>query len=288
MTDCAIVNGFGRTLGDSIIGLQALAIAIAGGTIPPRPTLFRLPGLSPIIAQAYAAAADFAEVAELPWDDATRERPFAPAAAFRRAIDMRDFAFDPAFRGVAMIDYFLRCLGADPATVPSAERRNTWLAPRLPTRPRGGYVLVCPRTASALRNMPDEAHAHILAWLARHTGAEIRTQASMPPADSLADLANLVAGARLIVSADTAMVHLADAFATPCLAFFTSHRPEWRVRDYPRCHAEYLRPEGLPEALEFVRDDADIAACRAAWFARGADLAWLNPLLATAWEGSAA
>ncbi len=288
MARCAIVNGFGRTLGDSIIGLQALSIAIASGTIPPRPTLFRLPGLSPIIAQAYEAAADLAEIAELPWEDATRARPFAPAAAFPQAIDMRDFAFDPAFRSVAMIDYFLRCLGVDPATVPGAERRNTWLAPRLPAKPHGAYVLVCPRTASALRNMPDEIHAHILAWLARHTGAEVLTQATLPPAENLDALGTLVAGARLMVSADTAMVHLADAFATPCLAFFTSHRPEWRVRDYPRCHAEYLRPAGLPEALEFVRDDADIAACHAAWFARGADLAWLDALLATAWKGSAA
>lgn len=284
----AIVNGFGRTLGDSIIGLQALSIAVAKGAIAPRPTLFRLPGLSPIIAQAYAAAADLAEVATLPWDDATRERPFLPAAAYARQIDMRDFAFDPAFRGVAMIDYFLRCLGVDPASVPPSDRRNVWLAPRLSAKPRGGYVLVCPRTASALRNMPDEIHAHILAWLARHTSAEVLTQATMPPADSLDALCSLVAGARLMVSADTAMVHLADAFATPCLAFFTSHRPVWRVRDYPRCHAEYLRPEGLPEALEFVRDDADVAACRAAWFARGADLAWLDTLLATAWKGSAA
>ncbi|MFN9805877.1 MAG: glycosyltransferase family 9 protein [Betaproteobacteria bacterium] len=284
----AIINGFGRTLGDSIIGLQALSVAIARGSIAPRPTLFRLPGLSPIIAQAYEAAADLAEVAELPWEDATRERPFAPTATFSQAIDMRDFAFDPAFRCVAMIDYFLRCLGVDPASVPPAERRNSWLAPRMPEKSRGGYVLVCPRTSSALRNMPDEVHAHILAWLTRHTGAEVLTQATLAPADTLDALCSMVAGARLIVSADTAMVHLADAFSTPCLAFFTSHRPEWRVRDYPRCHAEHLRPVGLPEALELVRDDADIAASRGAWFARGADLAWLDKLLANSWKGSAA
>lgn len=287
MGGTAIINGFGRTLGDSIIGLQALSVALARGAIAPRPTLFRLPGLSPIIEQAYAAA-DCADVETLPWGDATRERPFIPVAAFDQAIDMRDFAFDPAFREVAMIDYFLRCLGVDPADVPETERRNAWLAPRMASEGRRNYALVCPRTASAMRDMPDAVHTHILGWLARHTGAEVLTQATLPPAASLAELCGLVAGARLMVSADTAMVHLADAFRTPCLAFFTTHRPQWRVRDYPYCHAEYLRPDGLPEAIEFVRDDADIAACRAAWFARGANLAWLDPLLATAWEGSAA
>ena len=279
----AIVNGFGRTLGDSIIGLQALTIAQAHRLIDPCPLLFRLPGLSPIIAEVYDAAADRAEVGLLPWDDATRARAFAPAAAFAHAIDMRDFAFDPAFRGTAMIDYFLRRLGADPAAIPAAERRNTWLAPRVtPTGPTG-HVLVCPRTASDLRTMPAAAHAHILDWLARHCDAEVLTQDRLPPAGNLADLCGLVAGARLVISADTAMVHLADAFSVPCLVFFTSHRPGWRVRDYPNCRAIYLAPAGLPEALEFVRDAADVAACHAAWFV-GGGLGWLDPLLATAWD----
>lgn len=285
-SNTAIVNGFGRTLGDSIIGLQALSVALSRGAIARPVTLFRLPGLSPIIEGAYAAAEDMAEIATLPWEEATRERPFQPAVRFSRAIDIRDFAFDPAFRGVAMIDYFLRCLGVDPAAVPAAERRNTWLAPRVKPRGRGRYVLVCPTTASKLRDMPDEVHRHILGWLARHTGAEVLSQAILPRAASLEALCGLVAGARLIVSADTAMVHLADAFSTPCLAFFTTHRPEWRVRDYPMCHAEYLPPAGLPEATEFLRDEADVTACRTAWFARGAGLGWLDPILAKAWEAA--
>jgi hypothetical protein len=180
-----------------------------------------------------------------------------------------------------MIDYFLRALGLDPSAVPPGLRRNAWLAPRVvPEITSRGHVLVCPRTNSALRDMPDEVHAHILAWLAGR--APVLTQASLPPAERFAELCGLVAGARLVVSADTAMVHLADAFAVPCLAFFTTHRPEWRVRDYPLCRPVHL-DAGLPEALEFVRDAADIAACRAAWFARGADLGWLDAQLEAMW-----
>jgi hypothetical protein len=283
MARTAIVNGFGRTLGDSIIGLQALAAAQRLGAIERHPVLFRLHGLSPLIEQTYQVAADMAEVADLPWADATRDRPFHPAADFARVIDIRDFAFDPDFRGIAMIDYFLRALGVDPAEVPPALRRNAWLAPRIRAVGPRGHVLVCPRTATDLRNMPAELHAHILAWLAAHVSAPVLTQATLPPARTLAELCGLVAGARLVISADTAMVHLADAFDVPCLAFFTSHRPEWRVRDYPLCRAVHLPPAGLPEALEFVRTPSDIEACRAAWFAPGDDLAWLAPLLRDGW-----
>ncbi len=277
----AILNGFGRTLGDSIIGLQALAAATELGALPARPALFRLPGLPAMVAAPYAAAADLAGVAELPWDAAEPAHPWPGAAGFARVVDIRDFAFDPAFRGVAMIDYFLRRLGLDPEAVPAGLRRNAWLAPRVaPETGARGHVLVCPRTNSPLRDMPAEAHARILSWLAGR--APVLTQAELPPARSLAALCGLVAGAQLVVSADTAMVHLADAMGVPCLAFFTTHRPEWRVRDYPLCRAVHLDP-GLPPALEFPRGEADAAACRAAWFAPGADLAWLDHALEAAW-----
>ncbi len=81
--------------------------------------------------------------------------------------------------------------------------------------------------------------------------------------------------ARLLVSADTAMPHLADAYAVPCLTFFTTHRPEWRARDYPLARSVYLPVQGLPDALEFARGPEDAIAARAAWFSRGANLVWL-------------
>ena len=235
--------------------------------------LFRLPGLPAVVRGAYAAAADFAETRVLPWEHATPQCPLPAAAGFGRVIDLRDFAFDPGFRGVAMIDFFLARLGLDPAGVPPALRRNAWLAPRLaPMPPQSGYVLVCPRASMALRDMPGPLHADLLRWLLAHAGRKVLTQgapvagvAAAPRAESFAALCALVAGAACIVSADTAMVHLADAFAVPTLALFTTHRPHWRVRDYPLCHALHFPPAGLPEALEFARDPADEAAAQASW-----------------------
>jgi len=247
--------------------------------------LFRLPGLAPLVRQTYEAAADFASVRDLPWQYETPAQEFPPAAAFARRIDLRDFAFDPAFRGVAMIDFFLRALGLDPAAVPPELRRNAWLAQHLrPQPPAGlapGYVLVCPRTSMALRDMPDQIHTAIVAAL-HAAGRRVVTQGAAPPGAiaaascaTLAELAGLVAGAACVVSADTAMPHLADAFGVPCLAFFTTHRPDWRVRDYQLCRAIHLET-ALPEALEFARSPDDAATARAAWFPDGDDLTWVE------------
>jgi hypothetical protein len=75
------------------------------------------------------------------------------------------------------------------------------------------------------------------------------------------------------------MVHLADAFEVPCLAFFPTHRPVWRVRDYPRCVPVALH-SALPPGLEFTRGDRDHAAVHRAWFPEGADLGWLTRTIA--------
>jgi hypothetical protein len=260
-----------------------MAAALQLGALPGPPVLFRLAGLSPIVQGVYAAAADLCEVRTLPRRHETPARAFPDAAGFARAIEMRDFAFDPAFSGVAMVDFFLARLGLDPAAVPPALRRNAWLAPRVTPAPppvEPGYALVCPRSSMALRDMPEPVHAAILSGL-REAGFRVVTQGAMPPADSFAALCGLVAGAALVVSTDTAMPHLADAFGVPCLAMFTTHRPEWRIRDYPLARAVYLPAPGLPPSLEFARTPQDVAAAQAAWRPDGVGLAWLPPALAT-------
>jgi hypothetical protein len=274
-----------------VIGLQALSAALSLGALPESPVLFRLPGLPATVQGAYAAATDFCTVRPLPWDDATPDRPFLPAAGFARVIDIRDFAFDPAFRRIAMIDYFLGRLGLDPALVPPELRRNAWLAPRLAATPPAGlprdYVLVCPRSSMRLRDMPDALHAALLRWLLAAARRPVVTQGAaepgaiaVSPADSFAALCGLVAGASLVISVDSAPVHLADAFAVPCLALFTTHRPEWRVRDYPLCRALHFPVPGLPEALEFARSPADEEAAQAAWPGLDALLPALAAMLA--------
>jgi glycosyl transferase family 9 (putative heptosyltransferase) len=282
----AILNGFGRAMGDAIVGLQALHLAIRLGAVPPRPLLFRLPGL-PRMVEAVHAAADFADIRTLAWEFATPDRPFDLGETVARVIDIRDFAFDPEFRCRAMIDFFLQRLGVAPERVPAGWRRNGWLASRIRTRRPalpGGYILVCPKASMRLREMPDEIHEHILRRML--TFGPVVTQGAVPdalsssvihlePCASLDDLCSVVHHARWMISTDTGMVHLADAFGVGCLAFFPTHRPEWRVRDYPRTVSLEL-PSRLPRGIEFARDPRDYALARAGWFPNGDDLEWLD------------
>jgi hypothetical protein len=286
----AILNGFGRTLGDGLIGLQALHLSMRLGIIHPRPTLFRPPGLAPVV-QAMHDLADFADIRMLPISRATLETRFDGADDFDRVIDLRDFAFDPDFLRTSMIDFFLRRLGAEPQIVPSYLKRNGWLASRIAPQPSDwpdGYILVCPRSSTPLRDMPVEIHDGILRQVAA-IGPSV-TQGDVPPdlagvvahapeCATFEELCALVRNASWVISTDTGMVHLADAFEVPSLAFFPTHFPEWRVRDYPRCVPIALRSE-LPCGLEFARNPHDHAIAQRAWFPDGADLDWLRRVIA--------
>ena len=275
-TVTTILNGFGLSLGDGIIGLQALSAARALGLIEGRVVLGRRePPEKPLVPQLYGLIGDLAEV--MPFEDAPRGG---------RLIDIRDFAFDPRFACVSMIDFFLARLDIPPDVVPASLKRNRWLAERKPVLPAlplpAGYVLLCPRASIALRDMPEEIETAILMGLAARGIGPVVTQGralmgavAAPRLSRIEELCSLVAGARAIISTDTAILHLADAFDVPSLGFFTTHRPAWRVRDYPRCMALHLPATGLPESIEFIRSEDDLRAARAAWFPAGADLGWL-------------
>jgi len=275
-----ILNGFGISLGDGIIGLQALAVARSSGAIQGTVVLGRRePAAKPLVPQLYRRAADLAGV-----------EPMDAAPLEGRVIDIRDFALDPAFACISMIDFFLDKLGVDPAAVLSAEKRNTWLAPRLGALPDLGlppdYVLLCPNASIALRDMPREPYEALLRGSRDRGLGVVVTQGEAldgaipaPFCATIEQLAALVAGARAVVSTDTAILHIADAYSVPCLAFMTTHRPEWRVRDYPFCLPYRLPIAGVPESAEFVRGEEDLKAVRAAWFPDGPGLGWVAPVL---------
>jgi len=105
--------------------------------------------------------------------------------------------------------------------------------------PGTGPVVVHPGAASASRRWPPDRFAQVAARLAEDapvvvTGSSgeraladgVRRAAGLPAEATLAGrtdltaLATLVAGARLVVSGDTGIAHLASAFATPSVVLF--------------------------------------------------------------------
>jgi hypothetical protein len=273
-------------LGDGIIGLQSAFAALHLNAIP-RPRLFWHPACSPMTRDLLTLAQNFVDLAELPPDLAgspPEPIPDAFGAAFTQVIDIRDFALDPAFRGVAMIDFFLAKLGLDPSTVPAVLRRNSWLAPSVTaTRPVGlpeRYILFCPTASMPQRDIPEHIQARLIETMLEIQPLAVVTQGKVtadrvtksPICTHIAQICGMVAGAAAVISTDTAMVHLADAFARPCLSIFTTHAPEWRVRDYPLNASVRIPVRGLPEALEFVRSDDDLAAIAQGWVEGRGDL----------------
>ncbi len=276
------MNGFGLALGDSVIGLQALHAAQSLGHLP-RPVLLRRTDCRPMVRALYTLVGDFADLADLPDGLSTTPPPPLPEdliRGHRPVIDLRDFAFDADFRAVAMIDFFLRRLGLAPAQVPPDLRRNTWLAPRVRPRRVDGlpkhYILFCPNASMPQRDMPKAVQHRLLRALIDLQGLPVVTQGELPPdlaarvvsvpeCQTIEELCGLVSHAAMIVATDTAISHLADAWSVPCHVAFTTHRPEWRVRDYPHCSATLLPVRGLPPALEFLRDDDDLRAVHDGW-----------------------
>ena len=261
----AILNGFGRTLGEGILGLQALKIAVDDGHLGPGLSLMRADGVPGVVEAMYRYARGFAPVAYVPH---LEDMPGAISdTTTGEVLDLRGFLEDPGFRSVSMIDYFLRRLSVPPASIPSARKRNTWLTPRISPVPHpigDGYILVCPNASIPMRCMPKAIHERILTWLGTHQARPVVSQAMLPQETTFGGLCSLVQSARFIITTDTGITHLADAFSKPCLTFFTTHRPEWRVRDYPFCRPVYL-PADLPLSLEFPRGEEDVLAAQAAW-----------------------
>jgi hypothetical protein len=135
-----VINGMGVALGDSVIGLSALA-ALRDAHPRLRFTLYR-PARAPRYVEAlYALAADVVAP--------SHALPYRADAlpAHEPRIDIGNHLYWPAFARLPMIDFFLDALGADAAAVPAAAKRNRWLA-RLP---RGSARTCCSARTRAPR-----------------------------------------------------------------------------------------------------------------------------------------
>ena len=271
MTDVYVINGMGVTLGDSVIGLTALA-ALRAMHPGLRFTLFR-PARAPRYVDAlYALAADVVAP--------SHALPCAADAlpAHAPCVDLGNHLYWPAFARQPMIDFFLDALGADPATVPAAAKRNRWLArlrlPALPAEWRRPYVLFCPTASTAVRSVPPALHATFVERLAQRYGlpvvgfGPVAHPAYVDVSREAADTAHFIAwveGASMLFAPDTSALHLADGFDVPTLACFTTIGPVLRVRDYPHCVPVALDvPDELHGLHRSERPD-DLAAVEAAY-----------------------
>ncbi|KND54837.1 ADP-heptose:LPS heptosyltransferase [Candidatus Paraburkholderia kirkii] len=241
-----LINAFGVTLGDSIIGLSTL-FAVKRRH-PHLAFIIYRPARAPhYVRRLYELAAPlFGAIVDLPVllanlpDDELR-------------IDIGNQLFWPRFASMPMIDFFLWALGVAPESVVVADKRNRWLAD-VPLRAPASepYALLCPDASTPVRSIPASARAGIVARLADQTGVAVygfgavdhpRYRDIGPLSADTADFLAWIKYARHLVTADTAALHAAAGFDVPATAFFTTISAHLRARDYANCVAVEL---GLP------------------------------------------
>ena len=196
---------------------------------------------------------------------------------------------------------------ADPADLRLTAVPGTALpSGALPPAPGGpGLTLVHPGAAAPSRRWPPGRFAAVAAELARlgHqvvvTGSaaerplamDVARRAGLPPQSvlagrtSLAALAALTASARLVVSGDTGLAHLATAYARPSVVLFGPVPPaEWGPPADPRHQALWAGGDGYRGDPHGRRTDPALAAIPVSDVLRAAEraLAAARPTLTSA------
>ncbi|WP_434116254.1 glycosyltransferase family 9 protein [Paraburkholderia caffeinilytica] len=244
LTRVHVINGMGVTLGDSIIGLTALA-AIKRQHPGISFVIYRPSRAPAYVKQLYELAAPMlGAVVDLPVDVDS-----LPDDELR--IDLGNHLFWPNFSSMPMVDFFLWALGIPPDDVGPDHKSNDWLKrvnlPALSTEwTSKEYALLCPTASTPVRSIPNSFRAEAVnrLWEKFHLPVlgfgEVDHQHYMDISSLSVDTAAFLAwvkNARFLVTSDTAAVHIAAGFDVPTVAFFTTIPPELRVRDYASCTA---------------------------------------------------
>lgn len=86
--------------------------------------------------------------------------------------------------------------------------------------------------------------SHLKELVAGHPNADV-----VPPNDSVEPVLPLIQYAKLVVTPDTALVHIACAYSTPLIAIYTSDQvlfEQWRPLDHPGAHViRSTQPKGI-------------------------------------------
>jgi hypothetical protein len=266
-----VINGMGVTLGDSIIGLTAIA-ALKATQPQVRFTVYR-PELAPAYVEALYALASNAliETRALPW-------PLADIPADETRIDIGNHLFWPRFMSMPMIDFFLTALGVEPASIAATHKTNHWLQTlQLPLLPRAWrerpYVLFAPNASTPVRSIPPSVRSAMVDRLFNRFRLPVLGFGAVDhphyldvtaQSTSTAYFLAWVKHARYMLTSDTAAVHIAAGFDVPTTAFFTTVAPELRVRDYALCEPVTLP---LPELRNMQASDRaqDLARVKSAY-----------------------
>lgn len=235
-----VLNGMGVTLGDSIIGMNALAWL---KTVQPALCihLYRTPHAPPFVERLYQLASRIVEpVTYLP----------APLQTLPDDIvDLSDFLYWPLFASEPMVDFFMRGLGLAADSVPISAKANHWLTSLSVPSVHApwstcDYVLFCDQASTPLRAVPQQHAAAMVDRIWRQYGLPVlgfHLIAHPHYYDISSHSRNLdqfiawVKCSAAVIATDSSAIHIAAGFDIPTMAVFVSIEPALRSRDYAKC-----------------------------------------------------
>lgn len=236
-----VINGMGVTLGDSIIGIDALNVL---KKIRPdiHITLIRPHRCSPYVEEIYQLAEPsiIDKVHYMPY-------PLSHINPKQLNIDAGNQLFWHDFNHMEMHDFFLHILGVSPQDIENKDKSNQWLSHVFPAENPKGYVLFCPDSSTPLRAIPARFHQTIIERLydrfhlpvlgfsdAKHPHYQKVICRNTP------DFIAMIKHANYVYTCDSSAVHIAAGYGIPTTCILTSILPQYRTLYYSNCNSIYL------------------------------------------------
>ena len=265
----AVLSGVGTGIGDTLVGLTALMIARKHlERTFQRVTMDALVGphciesLLPVYSQSPAVNAVYPLPVTLA--DFRQYDAFFDTGGLMHREDADRLPY---------VDFFLKLFGIDYWKINPAQKRNSIclqqevvdeLAGKLDLLKNGGgrLLLFHPTASGQLRSIPEEKIAGMMEGILANSDYRIITVIPVPfrhervidlaeKSKSFQHLCCIVSRMNAIITVDTSIYHIADAFSVPTVALFTSIDPNLRVKYYPFVKGIVL--EGARETGYFGR-----------------------------------
>lgn len=245
----AINNGFGSSLGDSLIGITAFRqvypiIKSILGEVEFHILMGWIHNES--VMDLYEQAPEFDDIVE-------ENISLAKISKYQAIIDFYGLLKIPRYGTMPVVDWYMWWMGLDSDTISGESKRNkiyTSFRDLNTTRTdlgefSGKTILVNQRTSVNLRSMPEQVGTNLVQYLLKQFPFDrvvslqsldikhprlLDFSAKTPTLDSLAALVKCV---DVVITPDTYLLHLADAVNTPCIALYSSVSPS-RYPYYPR------------------------------------------------------
>ncbi|EPY7234110.1 glycosyltransferase family 9 protein [Klebsiella pneumoniae] len=256
-----VINGMGVTLGDSIIGINALdCIKKINKNI--QITLIRPATCHSYVEEIYSIASNLIDRLEyMPYDIKRLRRDAVN-------IDIGNQLYWHDFNNLEMHDFFLKNLGVDFESIPDNWKCNYWLKDSLPkdANNKNQYVLFCPKASTSLRSIPERFHYQIIDNL--YTSFDLPVHGFSPithpmykdiskMCSNTADFIKAIAHAQHVYTCDSSALHVASGYDIPTTCIFTAINPVLRSRYYKNCKSIYIGDE-ITQNLHESEDPAII------------------------------